>query len=84
MPNKKNLTKLAKKDLVSVCSWCKKIRDPYGKWIDPGVFSLKYFEAKFTHTICEQCSNLYFPDFSREITRSRQQIIKSHQKVDTL
>jgi hypothetical protein len=74
MTAKKYLAELDGKRLVSMCSWCKKIRDPYGEWIDPGVVFLKYFGGKFTHTICEQCYNLYFPDFTKEINESYQQV----------
>jgi hypothetical protein len=71
--NKEDLPQLNKKDLVAVCSWCRKIRDPYGGWIDPGVMCFKYFGEKFTHTICEECCSLYFPDFSDGIIESHQQ-----------
>ena len=83
LKNKENLTKLDGIGLVSVCSWCKKVRDPYGNWLDPGVFFFNYYGGKLTHTICEQCCDLYFPDFSRESFESHQKIIKSHQQVDT-
>jgi hypothetical protein len=73
---KPKLAKLEGKGLVPACSWCKKIRDPSGKWIDPVFFCFKFFGGKLTHTICEECSNLYFPNFSRNFV--------SHQQVDTL
>lgn len=72
----KMLAKLDGKGLVSACSWCKKIRDPSGKWIDPGFLFFKVFGGKLTHTICEECSNLYFPNFSRNF--------ESQPQVDTL
>ena len=80
--NKEKLTKMAGKGLVSMCSWCKKIRDPYGNWIVPSGFFSDYFGVKYTHTICELCYNLYFPDFSPGIIESYQQIYRSHQKVE--
>ncbi len=76
LTNKEDLTKLDGKGLVAVCSWCMKIRNPSGKWIDPRMFPFKYFGGMFTHTICEQCCNQYFPDFSREF-------FESHQQIDT-
>ena len=69
-----DLTKLNGKDLVAICSWCRKIRTLSGKWIDSGMFLSKHFEGNFTHTICEQCSNQYFPDVSREFNGTYQQI----------
>jgi hypothetical protein len=74
LTNKEDLTKLVGQGLVAVCSWCMKIRDPSGTWIDPRRFSLEYFEGRFTHTICEQCCNVYFPDFSNEFNETYQQI----------
>jgi hypothetical protein len=74
LTSKGDLTPLDGNGLVAVCSWCKRFRDPYGEWIDPGMFLFKHFEEKFTHTICDECSNLYFPDFSRGIIESHQQV----------
>ena len=74
LTNKEDLTKLDGKGLVAVCSWCMKIRNSSGKWIDPRMVFFEYFEGKFTHTLCEQCCNQYFPDFSREFNESYQQI----------
>ncbi len=71
---KENLVKSERKDLVAACSWCKKIRDPYGEWINPGVSFYNYFKAKFTHTICEECCSLYFPDFCKSFLESHQQV----------
>ena len=42
-------------DVVTVCSWCKKIRDPLGEWVTLEAFCPKHFEAACTHTICEDC-----------------------------
>jgi hypothetical protein len=77
MSSKEILVKLDTKDLVTACSWCKKIRDPYGNWIDPGVSFSKYFTGKFTHTICGECCSLYFSDFFSK------RIYELHQQVDT-
>jgi len=76
LTKKEDLTKLDRKDLVAACSWCMRIRGPHGEWIDPGVFFFKYFVAKFTHTICEECRDRYFPNFSKRGS-------KSHQQMDT-
>ncbi len=74
LTNEEDLGKLDAKDLVSVCSSCMKVRDPFGKWIDPRVFFLKYFSGgQFTHTICEQCCNQHFPDFARDFYETSQQ-----------
>jgi len=72
LSTKENLTKLDGNGLVSVCSWCRKIRDHYGDWIDPGEVFFNHVGGKLTHTICEKCSNIYFPDFSRGSCESHQ------------
>jgi hypothetical protein len=56
--------KLDWKGLVHVCSWCKKIRDPEGEWLTLEAFFQKYFGAECTHTICDDCRNRHYPDFS--------------------
>ncbi len=73
LTNADEVRKLDGNGLVAVCSWCQKIRDPKGEWIDPGVFFFKHFGGQLTHTICEECCSLYFPDFSRGIFESHQQ-----------
>ena len=74
LTNKEALPKLDGKGLVAVCSWCMKIRNPSGKWTDPRMFSFNYFGGQFTYTICEECCNRHFPDFSRDFYESYQQI----------
>ena len=69
-----DLKKPRSKGLVAVCSWCRKIRDASGIWVDPGMLFFKVFGEKFTHTICEQCSNLYFPEFTRSTFESGQPV----------
>jgi hypothetical protein len=74
LTHKKDLRGLYNKDLVPLCSWCLKIRGPFGNWIEPGVLFFRFFGGKFTHTICEQCRKLYFPEFSSNISEPQQQI----------
>jgi hypothetical protein len=74
LAHKKDLKRLRSKDLVAMCSWCLKIRDLSGDWIDPGSLFFRLFEGKFTHTICEHCSKMYFPEFKRRIFEPQQQI----------
>ena len=69
-----NLKRLNRTDLVAVCSWCLKIRNSSGQWIDPGAVFFRFFGGMFTHSICEQCRKLYFPEFSRNISESQEQI----------
>jgi hypothetical protein len=70
---KKRVKRVRSRELVAVCSWCRKIRIDSGIWLDPGLF-FNAFEGRFTHTICEQCSNLYFPEFTTSTFESCQQV----------
>jgi hypothetical protein len=64
LANMANFLKLDRAVLVTVCSWCNKIRDPYGEWLAPETFFFNNFGGKCTHTICEECRDRFFPDFS--------------------
>jgi hypothetical protein len=70
----KVLKRPCERSLVAVCSWCMKIRDASGTWIDPGMLFFKFFRGKLTHTICEHCCKQYFPEFSRSIFESCQPV----------
>ena len=56
---------LAKVKLLSgmlpICSGCKKIRDDKGYWNQVENYVQKHSEATFTHGLCPECSNKYFP-----------------------
>ncbi len=56
---------LAKVKLLSgmlpICSGCKKIRDDKGYWNQVENYVQKHSEATFTHGLCPECSNKFFP-----------------------
>jgi PAS domain S-box-containing protein len=49
--------------LLPICSYCKKIRDDKGYWQEVEAYIRKYSEAKFSHSICQECAKKHYPDF---------------------
>jgi two-component system, response regulator PdtaR len=49
------------KGLLSVCAWCKNIRDEEGDWKALEVYVQTHSEATFTHGVCPACHERMFP-----------------------
>jgi DNA-binding response OmpR family regulator len=49
--------------LLPICSYCKKIRDDKGYWNQIEVYIDQHSEARFSHGICQECAEKYYPDF---------------------
>ncbi|MBI1922361.1 MAG: hypothetical protein HYS23_14900 [Geobacter sp.] len=47
--------------LLPICAWCKKIRDPEGKWNEIEEYVQHHTDADFTHSICPECRKRNFP-----------------------
>jgi PAS domain S-box-containing protein len=43
------------KGLVSVCAWCKRLREEGGSWVQMERYIEAHSKAKFTHGMCEDC-----------------------------
>ncbi len=43
--------------LIPICAKCKKIRDDKGYWNQIEVYIEKFSDAKFSHGLCEECSD---------------------------
>jgi len=54
------LTALRK--IVSICSYCNKLKDKDGKWHRIEPYMGKYFNISFSHGICPDCGKEHFPD----------------------
>jgi len=54
--------------LIPMCSGCKKIRDDSGYWEAVDEYVSRHSEAQFTHGLCPECMEIYFPGF-RKIAR---------------
>ena len=50
--------------IIPICSHCKKIRDDKGYWNKIEAFIQAHSEAVFSHGICEECRDKYYPDLS--------------------
>ena len=47
--------------LIPICSHCKKILDDKGFWTQIEAYVARHTEAQFTHGICPDCLNKYYP-----------------------
>lgn len=50
------------KGILPICSHCKKIRDDKGYWNQIEEYIATYSDAQFSHSICEECAQKYYPD----------------------
>ncbi len=47
--------------LLPLCMHCKKIRDDKGYWKQMEEYLAKHSEAQFSHSICRECAEKYYP-----------------------
>jgi len=47
--------------LLPICSYCKKIRDDKGYWNQLETYINQHSEASFSHGICRECAEKYYP-----------------------
>jgi len=50
------------KQLLPICSSCKKIRDDNGYWNNLEIYLGKHSEAEFSHGICRSCMKKLYPE----------------------
>ena len=50
--------------LLPICSHCKKIRDDQGYWQQVEEYIRRHSEVRFSHGICPECVERYYPDFA--------------------
>ncbi len=50
------------KGFIPICSHCKKIRDDDGFWEQVETYITKHSEALFSHGICPDCLEAFYPD----------------------
>lgn len=48
--------------LLPICGHCKKIRDDKGYWTQIESYIHEHSEAEFSHSICKECADKYYPD----------------------
>lgn len=49
--------------IVTICSFCKKIRDAEGNWSEVDAYCSKHSEAQFSHGLCPECKKLHYSEF---------------------
>jgi len=48
--------------LLPICMYCKKIRDDTGYWNRIEAYINNHSEARFSHSICNECAEKHYPD----------------------
>lgn len=50
--------------ILTICGYCKKIRDDQEHWKPIEVYISDHSEANFSHGICPECIKIHFPEYS--------------------
>lgn len=48
--------------ILPICCMCKKIRNDEGYWEKLESYIQRRTEARFSHSFCTECANIYYPD----------------------
>jgi YesN/AraC family two-component response regulator len=54
------------RELLPICSACKKIRDDSGYWEELESYMMRYSGTQFSHGICPDCMERLYPDLENE------------------
>jgi len=54
------------RQLLPICSHCKKIRDDRGYWSDVDAYLLEHSDTVFSHGVCPDCRLKYYPGYEKE------------------
>jgi hypothetical protein len=57
--------------LLPICASCKKIRDDQGYWNHIEVYFSKHSGIDFTHTLCPECIQHFYPEYWQKIQSQR-------------
>jgi len=49
------------RDLLPICSGCRRIRDNQGKWWPLDAYVKAKTDSDFTHTVCPDCKDIFYP-----------------------
>jgi PAS domain S-box-containing protein len=52
--------------ILPICTHCKKIRDGKGYWNQIEAYIREHSEARFSHSVCEECAKKFYPDLDLE------------------
>lgn len=54
------------KGFLPICSFCKKIRDESGNWVEIERYIDARSEAKFSHSLCPECAKEHYGEFLKK------------------
>jgi len=57
--------------LLPICAHCKKIRDDKGYWHAVEEYIHEHSEADFSHSICPDCLEKYYPEIAKKMKSSQ-------------
>jgi DNA-binding response OmpR family regulator len=52
------------RNLIPICSYCKKVRDDEGLWSRLEEYIDSHTNTRFSHGICEECAEKYYPEMN--------------------
>ena len=52
--------------IITICSYCRKVRDTDGQWVPIEVHIQNHTGADFSHGICEECSKALYEEFEND------------------
>jgi PAS domain S-box-containing protein len=52
-------------ELLPICSGCKRIRSDDGKWWPIDAYVREHTDSDFTHTICPDCKDVFYPELKK-------------------
>ena len=55
------------RDILPICSFCKKIRDDKGYWTKVEEYIIRHTDMQFSHGICLECAKEHYPEFCDEL-----------------
>jgi hypothetical protein len=55
--------------LLPICASCKKIRDDKGYWNHIEVYISSHTNADFTHTLCPECIQHFYPEYWHKLKK---------------
>lgn len=56
---------------LPICSHCKSIRDENGYWKQLEEYLTHHSEAELTHSLCEQCAKVHYPEYFESKTKGK-------------
>lgn len=66
------------KNIITTCSYCKKVRDNTGQWLPLEDYLQKHTGTQFSHGLCEDCNKSLIAELKYEQSGSSQTKIKSN------